>query len=85
MLPAAMTKSLRRGIFDRSDRIVAGELGKVGPIDHSERTAVRSPRTLQDPIDGLPRDLLVQSNRVDQRAIPTSIRTICSWPFGPPS
>ncbi|NNE00438.1 MAG: hypothetical protein HKN47_24225, partial [Pirellulaceae bacterium] len=58
LLPKSMTKSLRRAVFDRVSEALSGEIG-----DDPKSVILGGPLTrvldeLEDPIDGLPTDLL---------------------------
>ncbi len=58
LLPTAMTKSLRRDIFDRLTQSLAGELGTSVQSVILTGSLSQVLELLQDPIDGLPSELL---------------------------
>ena len=58
LLPGSMTKSLRKQIYTRLSEAVRGEPGKVRDGRILGGSLIRVVEQLEDPIDGLPQDLL---------------------------
>lgn len=58
LLPGSMTKSLRKDVYNRLSEAINGELGEVPSSMILGGTLIQVVEQLEDPIDGLPDDLL---------------------------
>ena len=61
LLPGSMTKSLRKKVYQQLSDAIAGEVGKEPAAIILGGTLIQVVEQMEDPIDGLPDDILQQS------------------------
>lgn len=61
LLPGSMTKSLRKEVYQRLSEAIRGDLGKIPDAMVLGGSLIQVVEQLEDPIDGLPDDLLADA------------------------